>query len=147
MLAQTVLFFSIFLIYLIDINVPIDLYTYSVLFTFCANSIFFKILSHSLKMFCFMTNVVAFFFFLMLYMSAYFCMFDCMENTRTVWLMLFFLHFCASSHYLISCYQLLGCLLTWGEWGLLLSSLACALYKHWYTLVYKLKCTLLINSL
>lgn len=44
-------------------NVPIDLYTYSVLFTFCANSIFFKILSHSLKMFCFMTSVVAFFFF------------------------------------------------------------------------------------
>ena len=30
-----------------------------------------------------MTNVVAFFF-LMLYTSAYFCMFDCMENTRTV---------------------------------------------------------------
>ena len=44
-------------------NVSIDLYTYSVLFTFCANSIFFKIFSHSLKMFCFMASVIAFFFF------------------------------------------------------------------------------------
>ena len=80
-------------------------------------------------------------------MSASLYMFDYMENTRTIWLMLFFLFFRASSRYLISCYQLLVCLLTWGEGGLFLPSLACALYKYWYILVYKLKCTLLVNSL